>query len=220
MTREIFDKAATDWDKNCQRLKLAKRVAAAIRNAVPLTGDMCALEIGCGTGLITTELAPHLQSIVATDTSGGMLQVLQEKINCQSLANIETLQVDLSKDDHLLAGRSFNLIYSSMTLHHIKDNAAVLQQCRQLLAPDGFLAMADLEKEDGTFHGDMAGVEHLGFDPRQLAELATACGFAQVSIARVHVITKANTQGQVRDYPVFLLTAAKAERNRGEQDEV
>jgi len=209
MTSEIFDKAATDWDKNFLRLQLSKSVAASIKNAVPLSEDMCALEIGCGTGLITTELAPHLKSIVATDTSGGMLWVLQEKINGQLLDNIETLQLELGTDDDPLAGRSFNLIYSSMTLHHIKDTGAVLQKCRQLLAPEGFLAFADLEKEDGTFHGDMDGVEHLGFDPGQLAAQATACGFAQVNIARAHVITKENAQRQVRDYPVFLLTARK-----------
>jgi len=210
MTSEIFDKAAADWDKNSLRLQLSKSVAASIKNTVPLSKDMSALEIGCGTGLITTELAPHLQNIVATDTSGGMLWVLQEKINSHSLGNIETLQLDLGSDDDSLAGRSFNLIYSSMTLHHIKDPAAVLQKCRQLLAEGGFLAIADLEKEDGSFHGDMEGVEHLGFDPGQLAALATTCGFAQVNVSRAHVITKENARRQVRDYPVFLLIARKS----------
>ncbi|MBU4296341.1 MAG: class I SAM-dependent methyltransferase [Desulfobulbaceae bacterium] len=209
MTSELFDKAAADWDKNSLRLQLSKSVAAAIKNTVPLNKDMCALEIGCGTGLITTELAPHLKNILATDTSGGMLWVLQEKINGQSLANIETVQLDLAADDDLLVGRSFDLIYSSMTLHHIKDTAAVLQKCRQLLAPEGFLVIADLEKEDGTFHGDMDGVEHLGFAPGQLAELVSKCGFAQLNTKRVHVITKENAQRQVREYPVFLLTARK-----------
>ncbi|MBU0908686.1 MAG: class I SAM-dependent methyltransferase [Proteobacteria bacterium] len=211
MTSELFDKAAADWDKNSLRLQLSKSVAAAIKNTVPLNNDMCALEIGCGTGLITTELAPHVKSIVATDTSGGMLWVLQEKINGQSLANIETLQLDLGADDDSLAGRSFNLIYSSMTLHHIKDTVAVLQKCRQLLAPEGFLVIADLEKEDGTFHGDMGGVEHLGFAPEQLAEQISKCGFSNLNTVRVHVITKENAQRQVRDYPVFLLTARKGE---------
>ncbi|MCK9296546.1 MAG: class I SAM-dependent methyltransferase [Desulfobulbaceae bacterium] len=211
MTSELFDKAAGDWDKNSLRLQLARSVAAAIKNTVPLNNDMSALEIGCGTGLITTELAPHLKSIVATDTSGGMLWVLQEKINGQSLANIETMQLDLAADDNPLAGRSFNLIYSSMTLHHIKNTAAVLQKCRQLLAPEGFLAIADLEKEDGTFHGDMGGVEHLGFAPGQLAELVSKSGFSQLNIATAHVITKENAQRQVRDYPVFLLTARRGE---------
>lgn len=207
MTSKIFDKAAADWDKNSLRLQLAKSVTAAIKNAVPLSDTMCALEIGCGTGLITTELAPHLKSIVATDTSGGMLWVLQEKIKTQSLTNIETLQLDLGADADLLANRSFNLIYCSMTLHHVRDTGAVLQKCRQLLAREGFLVIADLEKEDGTFHGDMNGVEHLGFDPAKLAEQVSRCGFAQVNTARAHVITKENVQRQVRDYPVFLLTA-------------
>ena len=214
MTSETFDKAAADWDKNSLRLQLAKTVAAAIRSSLPLTTDMYALEIGCGTGLITTELAPYLKSIVASDTSGGMLWVLQEKINTQSLTNIETLQLDLASndalsDDALPVGRDFDLIYSSMTLHHIKDTGEVLQKCRQLLAPEGYLAIADLEKEDGTFHGEMDGVEHLGFVPEQLAAEVAKSGFSQVNTARVHVITKENAQHQMHDYPVFLLTARK-----------
>lgn len=207
MTRELFDNAAPNWDKNTIRLQLAAQVAAAICNVFPLTSDMTAFEIGCGTGLITTAMAPYLKKIIAADSSAGMLNVLREKIKEQKIINIEPVEIDFSADKSVLASQSFNLVYSSMTLHHIRDVDAALKKCRRMLTHDGFLAMADLEKEDGSFHSDMGGVQHLGFMPEELAQTARNCGFIDVRTQRVHVITKENSRKQIRDYPVFLLTA-------------
>ena len=209
MTSEIFDKAAADWDKNELRVRLARTVTAAIRNAIPLNTGMIGLEIGCGTGLITMELAGEMQSIVATDSSAGMLGTLREKIGGQAAARIIPMQIDLTTDISPLAGRTFDLIYSSMTLHHIKNTAGLLEICSTLLIPGGFLAVADLEPEDGSFHGDMPGVEHHGFHPPDLASLAADCGFADVNVARIHIISKEDAQGRQRDYPVFLLTGRR-----------
>lgn len=207
MTKELFDNAAPNWDTNPIRLQLAAQVSAALRHALPLASDMTAFEIGCGTGLITTALAPYLKKIIAADSSAGMLQVLREKIKGQKIINIEPLEIDFSADNSFPASQPFNLVYSNMTLHHISDVEAVLKKCRQILTHDGFLAMADLEKEDGSFHSDMGGVQHLGFIPEELAEMTRKCGFTDVNTQRVHVITKENSRKQIRDYPVFLLTA-------------
>jgi ubiquinone/menaquinone biosynthesis C-methylase UbiE len=209
MTSEIFDKAAAQWDQNEQRVKLSRRVAAAIRDAVALHAGMTALEIGCGTGLVTMELAGPLQHIVATDSSAGMLESLRQKLAGPAAAKITPMQIDLTAGPAPLAGRTFDLIYSSMTLHHIRDTAGLLRTCHALLNPGGFLAVADLEPEDGSFHGDMPGVEHHGFVPAQLAALAADCGFVNVGSAAIHVIRKQDAEGRPRDYPVFLLTGRR-----------
>ena len=65
MTTERFDKAAADWDKKPLRLQLAEKVVQAIIRAVPLDRTMTALEIGCGTGLITISLCHEVKRIVA-----------------------------------------------------------------------------------------------------------------------------------------------------------
>ena len=209
VTSEIFDKVAADWDKNEQRVKLSRSVAAAIHRAVSLNAGMTGLEIGCGTGLVTMELAGKMKSIVATDSSAGMLGALREKIGNRAAANIMPMQADLTTDVSPLAGRTFDLIYSSMTLHHIKDTAGLLRICHTLLKPDGFLALADLEQEDGSFHGDMPGVEHHGFHPPHLASLTADCGFVNVNVVRIHVVSKEDAIGRQHDYPVFLLTGRR-----------
>lgn len=209
MTRELFDKAAADWDKKPLRLQLAEKVVEAISKAVPLSRTMNAVEIGGGTGLITISLCQKLSRIVACDTSSGMLDVLKEKIVDLGVENIEPILTDLNEPNSALSHGQFQLIYSSMTLHHIRDTAALLGICHRLLAPGGYLAFADLEQEDGSFHSDMGGVEHLGFAPQALGELAKERGFTDISCTTAHVITKEDAEGNERFYPVFLLTARK-----------
>lgn len=206
MTKEIFDKAASTWDEKPLRLQLAAAVANAIIKTIPVHNTFKALEIGCGTGLITTEISPLVKSILATDTSDGMLAVLNEKISAQDLRNVTTQCLDLTSESHGLPDTSFELIYSSMTFHHIKQTEKILHVCRELLSVGGKLCIADLDEEDGSFHGDMAGVEHYGFSKKKLTVLLTKCGFDKITYSTAHVISK-ETNGIKRDYPVFLMVA-------------
>jgi hypothetical protein len=87
-----------------------------------------------------------------------------------------------------------------MTMHHIKDVTAMLGKFFAMLNDGGFIAIADLEREDGTFHKEDTGVHHAGFATEEIAKVAADIGFANVTIPIVSVVHK--PQG---DYPVFLL---------------
>ncbi len=208
MSQERFDKAAATWDEKPKRLELAAAIVRAMQENLVLSPEMEALEIGCGTGLLTCELAPQLKSIVATDTSRGMLDVLRQKIAVLGLANVEAHRFDLLADDGMAPCR-FSLVYSAMTLHHIKETKALLAACFSCLQPGGTLALADLEEEDGFFHDDMTGVEHCGFNLDKLADLAVSCGFSDVHFKTAHRVRKEKKDGQHVNYPVFLMTAKR-----------
>ncbi len=204
---QSFDERAASWDENPLRLNLSHAVAQAIMQTIPLSPSMDCLEIGSGTGLVTMELARQVGSILATDSSQGMLAELEKKKTAAGARNITTLLLDLTRDPASLGESRFHLIYSGMTLHHIEDTLAILRTCHDLLLPLGRIAFADLAKEDGSFHPDMTGVMHLGFDPGELEELATRAGFREISFSEAHVIRKKVEGGKTKDYPVFLLTA-------------
>jgi hypothetical protein len=92
-----------------------------------------------------------------------------------------------------------------MTLHHIPDTAAILARLRAVLREPGWLAVADLDTEDGSFHG--AGFDgHLGFDRDRLGALARAAGFATVAFSTAHVMTSP-VGTATRTYPIFLMVA-------------
>ncbi len=201
-----FDAAAATWDDNPTRVELAKAVAGAMLAAVPLTPQMAVMDFGCGTGLITREMAPKVASITSADTSAQMLAVLEAKAKASGLDHVRTL---LLEDGYpQLSGGQFDAVVSSMVLHHIEDIPALLARFAQWVRPGGWIAVADLEPEDGTFHRDSAHEVHHGIDPAWLRSETEAVGFSVKSAQTVHTIQR-QPEGvhQPREYPVFLLVA-------------
>ena len=190
---EKFNREAAQWDENPQRRAVALEVAKAIIAAIKPEKSMHALEFGCGTGLVTMEIAPLVKTLSAIDTSREMLSVLLEKIKASGLSTIETICADLSSPtDTVGTDKTFELIYSSMTLHHIDDTAWVLNRISKLLSPGGMLALADLDLEDGLFHDDPLEKVHHGFDRGVLAEMLKVAGLQPLSFETIYTFNKTN----------------------------
>lgn len=202
-----FDKEAALWDENPGRVKVAKDVAAAILQNVTITADMRALDFGCGTGLVTLQLQPLVKSITGMDSSRGMLDILKSKISRLKLAKVSTEFLDLESGDTL--GGSYDLVVSSMTLHHIRDIPALLSQFFSCLVPGGLLCMTDLDPDDGRFHESNTGVFHFGFDRNELRNLLIDAGFRGVQVMTAAEITKPTAGGEMQTFTVFLITARK-----------
>jgi ubiquinone/menaquinone biosynthesis C-methylase UbiE len=201
-----FDSKARQWDENPVFRERAEKIAAGIRAAVPLTRSMTALDYGSGSGLLSFPLKDELGFITLKDTSSGMLAVAQEKIAAQGVGNMAVRQTDLTAAP--LPEERYDLIYSSMTLHHIPDTDAILKTFRDLLNPGGQLAIADLDREDGSFHGIEVDVHH-GFDREALAAKVVTAGFEPPRFETVFEIFKDHPEGK-RAYPVFLMVARRA----------
>ena len=184
MTQTHFDKAASEWDQKQRRVELAKSIAENIA-LLPLNTEMTAMEYGCGTGLVGLALAPRLGSLMAMDTSKGMLDVLAGKIQEQGLTNVTPLCLDLTVDT---CDQHFDLIFSAMTLHHIGETELILEKFYHLLKDYGTLAIADLDSEDGSFHSPGAGEKHYGFSREALSGILLDLGFSSVNFKTVHTI--------------------------------
>ena len=210
-----FNREAALWDENPQRRALAQCVAKAIIAVANPEKNMHALEFGCGTGLVTLEIAPLVKTVSAVDTSQEMLAVLRDKIKISGIANVEATCLDFS----LPSGsewheKSFELIYSSMTLHHIDDTEGFLSRISNFLSPGGILAFADLDLEDGLFHDDPLEKVHHGFDRGTLAEMLNTAGLQPISFETIYTFNKTNRSGKTAAYTVFLVTATKIDNKQ------
>ena len=201
--RKDFDKEAAQWDANPGRVKLANDVADAMIREVHPTREMDALDFGCGTGLVTLRLQPLVRSITGMDSSRGMLAVLESKVSGQGSANVRTRFLDLEQGG-TVEGR-YHLIVSSMTLHHVPDPAGLIARLSGALLPGGTLAVADLDAEDGSFHGDNTGVLHLGFDRERIAGFFEQAGLSAVRKVTAAVVAKEIEGKGRREFPVFLI---------------
>ncbi len=205
--RKDFDKEAAQWDENPGRVKLANEVAATIIREVNPSGSMDVMDFGCGTGLLTLKLQPLVKMITGVDNSQGMLGVLQKKIETQGFTNVHTRLVDFEKGGRVQG--SYDLIVSSMTLHHVPGTVALFKEWLGLLRPNGQVCFADLDTEDGSFHGDNTGVFHLGFDRNELKQMLQDAGFRDVRDTTATTMIKEIAGKGVREYPVFLIIATR-----------
>ncbi len=205
--RKDFDKEAAAWDQNPGRVKLADEVADTIIREIKPTRDMDVLDFGCGTGLVTLRLQPFVKTITGADSSKGMLSVLQNKVSRSDFKNVKIKFVDFDKGERV-AGE-FHLVVSSMTLHHIHDIAPLFRQMYDLLNPGGILCISDLDKEDGSFHGDNTGVLHFGFDRQHLKGLLEKAGFKEIRDVTAAAVEKESEGRGKRRFTVFLMRGRK-----------
>jgi SAM-dependent methyltransferase len=201
-----FDARAATWDDDPAKVSRAREVAEAIRAAVPITPATRVLEYGCGTGLLGLALAPHAGRVTLADASDGMLQVLGRKLAGGAAPNATALKLDLEHDP--LPPERYDLVCSLLTLHHVRDLDRVLPLLRAALVPGGALCVADLDAEDGSFHGPGADV-HPGFDRPGLAARLRAAGFTEPTFRTVHQIERV-LHGATRRFDVFLAVARAA----------
>ena len=200
-----FDLKAKDWDQDPARRERARAVADAIRANAPLSKTMTALEYGCGTGLLSFALYGDIGPVTLADSSEGMLETLRGKIAAAGLTGMTPLKLDLAADPP--PAERFDLVYTLMTLHHIPDTDRILRQFHDLLKPGGWVAVSDLDKEDGSFHGP--GFDgHLGFDRAALAAQLEAAGFTGVRAATAHELRHETAAGP-KTFPMFLLVGRR-----------
>lgn len=195
-----FAHKSKTWDMNSKRVQNAKGIADLIVKNIKLDKSMELMDFGAGTGLLSYFIAPFVSKIVAVDNSPSMLKEFHSKCD-EFQCETEVIEKDLSTDS---LDRKFDGVISSMTIHHLEDIPALLSKLYTMLNEGGFIALADLDSEDGSFHSDNTGVFHYGFDSAELAEHAQNAGFKNVNFSLASTINKPH-----REFTVFLMTASK-----------
>jgi ubiquinone/menaquinone biosynthesis C-methylase UbiE len=198
---------AATWDEKPARVKMAGDVGDAIAKQIDFTPDMDIMDFGCGTGLISLRFHSQVRTITGFDSSQGMLDVFNQKAAQAGWDNVRGVLVDLDQGDQLEG--QYDVILSSMTMHHIRDIKSLLEQFYRILNPDGYLCIADLDREDGTFHEDKTGIFHFGFDRGNLRQIFTAVGFEDVQVADAAEMFKESADGEMRRFSIFSISGRK-----------
>lgn len=199
-----FDEKAATWDDDPAKVERARVVAAAVRDAVPLSPATRLLEYGAGTGLVSQFLAPAVGPITLAEPSAGRRAVVTRKIAAGELPP-DTRTWDLDLTTTAAPEETFDVAVTVLTLHHIVRLRPALEGLARLLVDGGHLAIVDLEAEDGSFHADDPGFDgHHGFVRTQLQSDLEAAGFREVRFVACHELVK-----ESRTYPLFLATSTR-----------
>ncbi len=205
-----FDDKAVNWDKDPQKIERASIIANGIREVIKPDGKGNALEFGCGTGMLSYFLRNDFKSITLMDTSKGMIEVLEQRISDEKINNFTPVLFDLTNSVYQTESEKFDVIYTSMTLHHINDINNLLQKFNSILNSEGYLCIADLEKEDGSFHSEHLEFDgHKGFSREIIDDFLIKNGFEIYSFNICFTIEKKNGNNENQKYPVFLIIGKK-----------
>jgi len=202
-----FDQKARDWDKDPKKVERAKIFAAEIINILGGADIKSALELGSGTGLVSFQLKERFREITLADTSGGMTEVLKEKIEAERLAHFTPLLITDTTD--LLSHPQTDVVYTLLTLHHIKDLDSAFMVFSKIIRKGGYLFIGDLVPEDGTFHNNDPGFDgHPGFDVEELKTRLAKEGFETLAEKILLSLTR-EIGGVTKYYPLFMLALKK-----------
>jgi tRNA (cmo5U34)-methyltransferase len=202
-----FDSKAREWDLNPMHWERSEAVASALKEMVPLSKEMKALEFGAGTGILSFLLHPCLSEIVLMDHSQEMVKVMHEKVAKSKAKNLKPLLIDLEHQEYV--SQKFDLIFNQMVLHHVNDIDGIFDKFYTLLHPGGYLAIADLYAENGSFHGE-GFTGHNGFDVEQLAKTLKKHLFTNILEKQCFFIKREIANGEIKEFPVFLMVAKKS----------
>lgn len=201
-----FDERSINWDTE-MRVRRARVISKEILKALKTDKSLSAMEFGCGTGLISFNLHDKFKSVILVDTSKGMIGVLNSKIQEYKIENMKAYRGDINRE--AIFTNTFDVIYTSMVLHHILDTEGTLRNLYGLLNKGGYLCIVDLDEEDGSFHREEKDfMGHNGFNQKTLAKLLEKVGFKEVETNIIYRDDKLVGSEKI-SYSLFLMKGRK-----------
>lgn len=104
------------------------------------------LEIGCGTGLLLFQLAPHCRQYCGTDFSPSVLEQVRQEVARQGLSQVTLLEHHANDLSGIEAGIYDTIVLNSVVQYFPSADylAQLLERLTQLVAPGGHIFLGDI----------------------------------------------------------------------------
>jgi trans-aconitate 2-methyltransferase len=176
--------------------------ALELLDKLGLRGDERVLDIGCGDGKITAELARRVPrgAVLGLDSSAEMIALAARTFRSGTHPNLAFREMDAAS---IVLDERFDAVFSNATLHWVRDHSAVLRGVRRCLEVGGRIlfqmggrgnardvaAAVGAVTREPRWSARFAGFDspHWFYGPEDYAAWLPACGFRPV---RVELIPK------------------------------
>lgn len=142
-----FQSWANEYDNTLGKVKRHHNLLDLVVNLSSVRDNDKVLDIGCGTGLLSLKFLKKADcSIYGIDSSSKMLKIFKEKIKTLDL--LKKISCTLGDAENLSFNKNyFDIIASTVTLHHIKNKLPTIKKIYQQLKPDGKLIIGDMDMD-------------------------------------------------------------------------
>ena len=107
--------------------------------------DQKVLDVGCGTGLLSLKFLEKADCfITGIDSSSEMLTIFAEKIKKLSLPNRICIKLE-DASSLQFKPNSFDIVASTVTLHHLKNKYPTIKKIHNILKPKGRFVLGDID---------------------------------------------------------------------------
>jgi ArsR family transcriptional regulator len=167
--RDFFSASAERWDE------IRAELYGIRADLLPLFGLLdpawSVADLGAGTGVLASAIAPFVSRVVVVDRSPEMLSAARRRLT--GTDNVSFHQGELQALP--LPAESIDLAMLSLVLHHVPEPDVVLEEVRRVLRPGGRLIIVDMREHDRVELGEEMGHLWPGFDgPRMTRWLEDA----------------------------------------------
>jgi ArsR family transcriptional regulator len=200
LRRENFDQHAGPDTRDGRQLVPGRSWAAWARALAHLLPPVDVVDIGCGEGYLTIEVARWAKRVIAVDRSTTVLNRAKALAARRRAPNILFKRGELEKLP--LESASVDVALLSQALHHAADPAQALGEAVRVLRPGGKLLVLDLRAHEEAWVREKLGDRHLGFSDEQLEQLLAAAGLVDIKV----------TVGSRRSGDPFTVLVASAAR--------
>lgn len=133
---KFWDRTANNYDKE-ERKDEQTYLSIIEKTRKYLKLSDIVLDFGCGTGLVSNEIAGNVKMVHAIDISSKMIEIAKNKAIGRKIQNIDYAYSTIF-DDRYKKG-SFNVILAFYVLHLLEDSQKLIQRMNELLKPGGLL---------------------------------------------------------------------------------
>lgn len=183
-----FDRQARRYDDSLTVRSFQSRAQFLVLDKMRIEKGMHVLDLGCGTGTATLEIASRLEGtgkIVGLDLSKKMLGEAERKLAELGCANVEFV---LESASDLSYEAYFDYVLSTNAFHHFDDKAGVFSRVWRSLKPGGCFLVQDicddfLLMKVVDLAGKIGERAHVGSTTSLgLRELLVSAGFVDIEV--------------------------------------